>query len=219
MLFGPPGAGKGTQASLLKDKLGVAHISSGDLFRRNLQEQTPLGIKAAEYMDRGLLVPDEVTIDIVLDAVLALKPEQGFILDGFPRNPDQAKALEEALDRRARGLDKVVHIDVPEPELVQRLSGRFNCRECQAPHNQEQTLPPEEDGGGTGGKPRCVQCGGELYERADDQPEAVRQRLEVYRTETAPVLDFYRGRGILADVPGSGDVRSVNERVLATLSP
>lgn len=216
MLFGPPGAGKGTQANLLKDKLGVAHISSGDLFRRNLREQTPLGLRAAEYMDQGLLVPDEVTIDIVLDTVLSLRPEEGFILDGFPRNPDQARALEEALDRRSRGLDKVVHIAVPEPELMERLSGRFNCLECQTPHNLEQSAPKEEHGG-EANEPRCVQCAGELYQRADDQPEAVRRRLEVYRTETAPVLDFYHERGLLSEVPGSGDIRSVNERVAAAL--
>ncbi len=203
----------------MKETLQVVHISSGDLFRRNLQGETPLGLRAAEYMHQGLLVPDEITIDIVLNAILSLEPEEGFILDGFPRNPVQAQALEETLARRFRGLDKVVHIKVPEHELVQRLSRRFNCLECQTPHNLEQSLSPQ---GNTSeleeAEPRCTECGGELYQRADDGPEAVQQRLEVYRNETAPVLDFYRKRGLLADVSGSGSIQSVNQHVLATLN-
>ena len=129
VLFGPPGAGKGTQAHLLKDELGICHISSGDLFRHNIQKQTPLGLKAIAFMDQGDLVPDDVTIDIVLDRVLSLNAEDGFILDGFPRNPGQAQALEEALARRSRGLDRVIHIDVPESELVERLGRRLTCRQ------------------------------------------------------------------------------------------
>ena len=134
VLFGPPGAGKGTQAQLLTQQLNVEQISSGDLFRHHLRAETPLGLRAAEYMNQGLLVPDEVTIDIMLDRVLSLESQEGFILDGFPRNRNQAEALEEALDRRSRRLDKVVSMDVPEDELVRRLAGRFVCRECQAPY-------------------------------------------------------------------------------------
>ena len=219
VLFGPPGAGKGTQAQLLRDRWQVVHISSGDLFRSHLQEETPLGLKAAEFMNQGLLVPDEVTIDIVLDKVLSLAAKDGFILDGFPRNTNQAQVLEEALERRSRGLDKVVHIDLPEEELVRRLGGRFSCRQCQAPHNID--LGPVDggsQGASEGEEPKCQQCGGELYQRADDSPDAVARRIEVYLRETMPVLDFYRERDLLVDVAGSGTIQIVNERVLAALN-
>ncbi|MEK7807231.1 MAG: adenylate kinase [Chloroflexota bacterium] len=209
VLFGPPGAGKGTQAKLLAEQLEVCHISSGDLFRRHLQEGTPLGLRASEYMNRGLLVPDKVTIDIVLDRVLSLAAEAGFILDGFPRNPNQAKTLEKALKRDSRGLDKVVHIDVSELELVRRLGGRYTCRRCHAPNSVSL--------GGQTADGNCLHCGGELYQRPDDTPEAVVRRFQVYRTETVPVLGFYRTRGLLADIPGEGSVESVNRRVLSAL--
>ena len=136
-LFGPPGAGKGTQAQLLKDRLGLTHISSGDLFRFHLQEGTSLGARASEFMSKGLLVPDELVIEMVLDKVLELGEESGFILDGFPRTREQAVALDEALAERSRGLDSALLVDVPANELVRRLSGRFVCRSCQAPHNLE----------------------------------------------------------------------------------
>jgi adenylate kinase len=209
VLFGPPGAGKGTQAKLLAEQLEVCHISSGDLFRRHLQEGTPLGLRASEYMNRGLLVPDEVTIDIVLDRVLSLDAESGFILDGFPRNPNQAKTLEKALKRRSQSLDKVVHIDVSEVELVRRLGERYTCRRCNAPNSVSL--------GGETADGKCLHCGGELYQRPDDIPEAVMRRIQVYRTETLPVLGFYRTRGLLADIPGEGSVESVNRRVLSAL--
>ena len=218
VLIGPPGAGKGSQAQLLTERLQVSHISSGDLFRRRLDERTALGIRAAEYMNQGLLVPDGVTIDIVLEKVLSIAAKNGFVLDGFPRNPDQAEALEEALARRSRGLDKVVHLDVPESELVRRLGGRFICRQCQSPHNIH--LSPVKRGSeGTSGEKnsRCQRCGGGLYQRTDDNPEAVRQRIVVYRNETLPVLDFYRERGLLVAVPASGSIECVGQRVLAAL--
>ena len=217
-LFGPPGAGKGTQAQLLRERWGVAHISSGDLFRWNLKEGTPLGLKAQGFMEQGVLVPDEVTIDIVLDKVLALGKEDGFILDGFPRNTHQAEALEEVLDQQSRGLDAVVHIELPEQELLRRLGGRYSCRQCQAPHNVD--LLPDSGGpqGAAGnGNLRCEQCGGELYQRADDSPEAVGRRIEVYRNETTPVLEFYRERELLVDIEGQGTIESVNERLLEAL--
>ena len=218
VLFGPPGAGKGTQAQLLRDRWQVVHISSGDLFRRNLQEQTPLGLKAAEFMNQGALVPDEVTIDIVLEKVLSLNVEEGFILDGFPRNTNQAQVLEDALERRSRSLDKVVHIDLPEEELLRRLGGRYSCRRCQAPQNID--LTPSQ-----GVSPKasevddlnCQQCGGELYQRTDDRPDAVKRRIEVYHQETMPVLDFYRKKSLLVDVSGLGTIQAVNARVLAAL--
>ena len=213
VLFGPPGAGKGTQAQLLTERLKISHISSGDLFRHHLQAETPLGLKAADYMNRGVLVPDELTMDIALEKVMSISSDEGFILDGFPRNRLQAKALEEALQTRARDVDKVVYIDVPEDELLRRLAGRFVCRQCQAPHSLAR--------GGTDGSPDreliCERCGGELYQRTDDRPEAVQTRIEVYKSETVPVLDFYRERDILANIPGVGTVEHINQRVLEAL--
>ena len=213
VLFGPPGAGKGTQAQLLTERLKISHISSGDLFRHHLQAETPLGLKAADYMNRGVLVPDELTIGIALEKVMSISSDEGFILDGFPRNRLQAKALEEALQTRARDVDKVVYIDVPEDELLRRLAGRFVCRQCQAPHSLAR--------GGTDGSPDreliCGRCGGELYQRTDDRPEAVQTRIEVYKSETVPVLDFYRERDILANIPGVDTVEHINQRVLEAL--
>ena len=215
VLFGPPGAGKGTQAQLLVDRLGVPHISSGDLFRHHLREETPLGLRAAEYMRQGLLVPDDLTIDIILERVMAINSEDGFMLDGFPRNRRQAEVLDEALDRRSRALDKVVRIDVPEDELLRRLAGRFSCRECQAPHSI-----PQDPSAGENDAPQsvsCDRCGGELYQREDDRPEAIRKRIEVYQAETLPVLGYYRDRSILVEVSGTDSVEGVNRKVLAAL--
>lgn len=209
VLLGPPGAGKGTQAKLLTERLEVCHISSGDLFRHHLQQGTPLGLRASEYMNRGLLVPDEVTIDIVLDRVLSLDAEAGFILDGFPRNTNQAKTLETALKHRSRVLDKVVHIDVSEEELVRRLGGRYTCRRCHAPHGVAF--------GGETVDGNCRHCGGELYQRPDDVPEAVRRRIQVYLTETLPVLGFYRRRGLSVDISGEGSLEFVNGNILSAL--
>ena len=207
VLFGPQGAGKGTQAHLLTGELHVPHISSGDLFRHNLKVKTPLGLRASEYMSQGLLVPDEVTIDIILDKVLSLESAQGFILDGFPRNQHQGEVLEKALGIRSRPLDKVVYIDVPEPELLRRLGGRYVCHECQAPHTVEPGAAPGD----------CQRCGNQLYQRDDDRPEAVRKRIEVYQSETLPMLDFYRQRGLLTEVDGVGTVEAVYNGVLRAL--
>lgn len=193
---------------MLKDQLSIPQITSGDLFRFHLRNETELGRRAGEFMRQGLLVPDEVTIDIVMDKVLELESEEGFMLDGFPRTLNQAGALDEALSKRSRGLDSVVFINVPDEELVRRLSGRYTCRECQAPHGltEEGEVPV-----------KCSICGGELYQREDDRAEAVAKRLEVYKEETLPLLGFYQQRGILADIPGLGSVEEVNERVLEAL--
>ena len=207
VLFGPPGAGKGTQAQLLTDRYHLAHVSSGDIFRHNLRQGTPLGLRAKEYMDRGELVPDEVVIDIMLDKIMSIHSDDGFILDGFPRNTRQAEELETALTARARNVDRVLHIDVAEDELARRLGGRYVCRECQAPFTHQ----------GKGPVPRCDRCGGELYQRDDDRPEAVQRRIDVYREETMPVLAFYRKRGLLVDIPGKDSVDSVFERIVDTL--
>ncbi len=208
LLFGPPSAGNGTQAQLLKEQLSVLHISSGDLFRHHLEQGTPLGKQAAIYMNQGLLVPDELTIDIFLEKILGIPSHQGFLLDGFPRTIDQASALEGALDNGSGQLDKVVFINVPEDELIRRLGSRFTCRDCQTPHTVLEDQPAI----------RCNKCGGELYQRDDDRPESIRQRLLVYRSETLPLLDFYGRRKMLLDIPGTGSTQCVNRRVLAALS-
>ncbi len=196
---------------MLKERLKVSHISSGDLFRHHLGQGTPLGLQAKEYMNKGELVPDEVTIDIILDKVMSIPDDEGFILDGFPRNPNQAQELEKALVGRSRNLDKVVHIDVSQPELLRRLIGRFVCRSCQAPN----AVCEDEDSASK----KCGQCGGELYQRDDDNPEAVKRRIEVYHEETTPVLGFYRNRGVLVDIPGDNTVDEVNKQILAALAP
>ena len=209
-LFGPPGAGKGTQAQRLKEQLDIPHLSSGELFRYHLQRQTALGLQAAAYMNRGALVPDEVVIGIILDKTLALPAEQGFILDGFPRTTAQAEALAAALAEKSRGLDRVLYIRVPEGELARRLGGRFVCRRCQAPDNLAGAAAVEP--------PPCGQCGGELYQREDDQAAAVQRRIAVYQQETAPVLDFYRERGLLTEISGVGPVAEIQRRTLAALN-
>jgi adenylate kinase len=208
VLFGPPGAGKGTQAQLLRDRLKVVHISSGDLFRCHLGKGTALGLRVKEYINKGELVPDDVTLEIILDKVMSIPDDEGFILDGFPRTTHQADALEKKLAAESRILDKVVHLDVSEPELLRRLGGRYICRSCRAPH---------AIGVGEEGK-KCDNCGGELYQRDDDAPVAVKKRIEVYNAQTIPVLDFYRDRGVLVDISGDGTVDEVNKQVLAALN-
>ena len=211
VLFGPPGAGKGTQTRLLSDHLEVQSLSTGDLFRYNLQQQTPLGLKASEYMNQGALVPDEVTIDMVLEKVMSIPSNDGFILDGFPRNPVQANALDDALSRRSRPLDLVIAIDVPDGELINRLGGRMVCRDCQAPHRLESGQKPGSS------ELKCGRCGGELYQRDDDTPAAVHRRIEVYQNETSPLLEFYRQKGLLEEVGGLDTVANVYRKVLAKI--
>ena len=207
VLFGPPGAGKGTQAQLLTDRYELTHVSSGDIFRHNLRQGTALGLKAKEYMDRGELVPDEVVIDIILDKITSIGSMGGFILDGFPRNTRQAKELETALRETSHSIDRVLHIDVPEDELAWRLGGRYVCRECQAPYTHR----------GNGPSPSCGRCNGELYQRDDDRTEAVQRRIDIYREETMPVLSFYRERGLLIDILGIDSVDGVFQRIVGAL--
>lgn len=206
-LFGPPGAGKGTQARLLRDRLNVTHISSGDLFRHHLGKGTPVGLRAKEYMNSGRLVPDEVTLEIMLGKILAIPEDKGFILDGFPRNPTQATELEKKLIVESRDLDKVVHIEVSESELLRRLEGRFVCRTCQTPH----FISEAEEG------QVCEQCQGELYQRDDDAVAAIQKRILVYNLETTPVLGFYRQRGLVVDISGDNTVDEVNKQVISAL--
>ena len=211
VLFGPPGAGKGTQAQLLRDRLGIEHVSSGDLFRHHLSNGTELGELARGYMNRGELVPDDVTIGMVIDRVGQIPGGHGFMLDGFPRNIAQAAALEEALRERDQRIDRVIHIQVGDDELIRRLSNRYICRVCQRPYSRDEV---------TGAAPqKCADCsdGGDIYQRDDDTEAAVANRLSVYHQETAPVLDFYRRRNLLADIPGEGPIDTVHDSVLRIL--
>ena len=211
VLFGPPGAGKGTQAQLLKERLGVEHVSSGDLFRRHLSNGTELGELARGYMNRGALVPDAITIGMVIDRIGQIADADGFMLDGFPRNTGQAQALESALHERGQQIDRVIHIRVADDELIRRLSNRYICRVCQRPYTRDAATGAPPEG--------CADCpdGGDIYQRDDDTSEAVANRIAVYHQETAPVLDFYAARGLLANVPGEGAVATVNESVLRAL--
>ena len=200
ILLGPPGAGKGTQASRLSGALGVNLVSSGDLFRDHLARETELGLRARSYMSAGDLVPDEVTIAMVMEWVNSPDQEAGFVLDGFPRSLGQAEALDREMEGRG-GLSGVLYIRVSRDELVRRLGGRFICRVCQSPYH-EVFSPPARAGA-------CDGCGGELYQREDDRPEAVANRLDVYQTHTVPLVEHYRGRGVLVEIDGEGTIDEV----------
>jgi len=209
IFLGAPGAGKGTQASIAAQKLALVHFASGDFFRQAIEQGTELGIQAKSYMEKGKLVPDEVTIRMVLEHISALDCDSGIILDGFPRNLEQAKALDKALAEQNKSIDKVVYIKVSEEELLKRLSGRWICRNCQAPYHTISS-PPVVEG-------KCDKCGGELYQRPDDTVETVKKRLEVYFSETAPIIDYYAQAGKLLEVDGEGSVDEVSRRIVAAL--
>jgi len=209
IFLGAPGAGKGTQAAMVAQKLNLVHIATGDLFRQAVERGTELGIKVKSYMEKGMLVPDEITIQMVLERLLAPDCESGVILDGFPRNLRQAKALDSALAQQARAIDKVVYITVPEEELLRRLSGRWLCRHCQIPYHATDS-PPKVRG-------KCDQCGGELYQRPDDTPQTVRERLRVYFAETTPLIDYYTQQGKLLEVNGTGEKAEVSKRIVSVL--
>jgi len=209
IFLGAPGAGKGTQAAIMAQKLNLVHMATGDLFRQALEQGTELGLKAKSYMEKGRLVPDQVTIQMVLERMSAPDCEAGVILDGFPRNLGQAEALDKVLTQRAKAIDKVVYIKVSEQELVKRLSGRWICRSCQTPYHTINS-PPRVWG-------KCDNCGGELYQRSDDTIETVKKRLEVYFAETAPLIDYYAQMGKLSEVDGEGDVDEVTRRIIVAL--
>ena len=209
VLLGAPGAGKGTQAAELAQKLGAVHISTGDLFRRMAKEGSELGLKIKSYMDKGLLVPDEITVRMLTEEIKKANKSGGVIFDGFPRNLAQARALDEALVRQGKRVDKAVYIKVSDLELIRRLSGRWICRLCQAPYHL-MTSPPKAKG-------VCDRCGGELYQRDDDRPETVKKRLEVYLAEAASLSDYYRKQGKLAEVNGEGTPGEVGERITNAL--
>ncbi len=209
VLLGAPGAGKGTQAAVLTKELGVVHVASGDLFRKALSENTELGLLAKSYMEKGDLVPDEVTIEMVLERIRKPDCDSGVLFDGFPRTLSQAKALDEKLASESRQIDKAVYIEVPEEALIKRLSGRWICRECQTPYHAESS-PPKVTG-------RCDVCGGELYQRADDTEETVRERLKVFFSQTLPIVEYYETQGKLLRVDGNQDINEVSAAITRLL--
>jgi len=209
ILLGPPGAGKGTQAAHVAQSLKLAHVASGDLFRQALEQGTDLALKARSYMEAGKLVPDELTVSMVLERLKAPDCETGVVLDGFPRNLKQSEALDKALSGQNRSIDWVVYIKVSEEEVLRRLGGRWICRSCQLPYHATES-PPRVQG-------RCDRCGGELYQRPDDNVETIKKRLAVYAQETAPLIDYYAQRGKLIEVDGEGGPEAVGERIIAAL--
>ena len=210
ILLGPPGAGKGTQAKTISDTLGILHIASGDLLRSHQDQGTELGNTARSYMQKGLLVPDDVIIGMIGERILAPDAEAGYVLDGFPRTLEQARALEEALDKQSQHIDRVVNIRVSEEELIQRLGGRLICRHCQRPYH-EVNSPPSKEG-------TCDECQGELYQREDDASEAVTKRIQVYAEQTAPLIQYYRDKGSLTEVDGEGSIDGVGELLLSAVA-
>ena len=209
VLLGAPGAGKGTQAARMVDRYNVPHISTGDIFRAAVKEGTPLGLEAKRYMDAGELVPDEVVIGIVVERLGAGDAAEGFMLDGFPRTVVQADALDAALAESGRALDAVVLIDVPRESLLERLTARRQCRECGHIYNVIVDAPTVEG--------VCDTCGGEVYQRDDDNVETVSSRLDVYEAQTQPLIDYYDAEGILKRFDGTKSMGEVFEGVVAAL--
>ncbi|OGO02794.1 MAG: adenylate kinase [Chloroflexi bacterium RBG_13_54_8] len=206
ILLGAPGSGKGTQAERISEATGLVHVASGDLFRQAAKEGTELGKLAKSYMDKGLLVPDDVTAKMILERIAGLS--RGFMLDGFPRTIQQAQALDKALGKKS--IDKVLYIKVSEEELLRRLSGRWICRQCQSPYHLVSS-PPKVAG-------QCDHCGGELYQRSDDTMETAQKRLEVYFAQTAPLIDYYEQSGRLAEIDGERRIEEVGKELLGLLT-
>lgn len=209
VLLGAPGAGKGTQAVILAERLGVAHVATGDMFREALRQGTELGLKAKEYMDRGQLVPDEITIGMLLERISRPDCQKGCLLDGFPRTLEQAQALDSALAQRGEQVDKVIYIKVEPEELVSRLAGRWTCPTCGAVYH-ERNQPPRQPG-------VCDRDGTPLHQRDDDKPETVQRRLDVYFQQTAPLIDYYARAGKLVEVDGAQPIENVTNDMASIL--
>ena len=209
ILLGPQGSGKGTQADILTKTYGIPHVSTGDILRAAMKAGTPLGAQAKAYVDRGELVPDEVVIGIVRERLSQPDAKKGFLLDGFPRTVPQADALAEALKAQGMALDSVLLLEVPRPVLMDRMTGRRVCKGCGATYHVAFN-PPKQAG-------VCDVCGGELYQRADDNPESIKTRLEAYDRQTTPLIDYYRERGLLAEIDGVGSVEEVAGRMKEVL--
>lgn len=209
ILLGPPGAGKGTQAKMLLEKLTIPQISTGDILRAAVKEGTPMGLEAKSYMDSGGLVPDSVVIGIIRDRIQDDDCGKGYILDGFPRTIAQAEALDTMLSDLGSGIDAVVSLQADEEELVRRLTGRRTCRSCGFGFHV-MFKPPKAEG-------VCDECGGELYQRDDDQETAIRERLSVYGEQTQPLIKYYSGKGTLKEVDGLGDIQEIQSRILGAI--
>lgn len=209
IMLGAPGAGKGTQAKKIASKYQIPHISTGDIFRANIKNGTELGKKAKTYMDQGLLVPDELVVDLVVDRVAADDCKNGYVLDGFPRTIPQAEALDAALAKLGEAMDYAINVEVPDDNIVKRMSGRRACVACGATYHIEH-IPPKKEG-------ICDTCGKELILRDDDKPETVLKRLNVYHEQTQPLIDYYTGKGILKEVDGTKDMSEVFNEIVAIL--
>ncbi len=209
VILGAPGAGKGTQADIICQEMNLPHIASGDLFRQALEEKTALGLLAKSYMEQGKLVPDEITIKMILERISSPDCAAGCLFDGFPRTLEQAKALHKALAKQGKAIDKAIYIEVHDDELVRRLSGRWICRSCQTPYHLIAS-PPKVQG-------KCDKCDGELYQRPDDKAETIRERLKVFHDLTIPILDYYRKQNKLIKVNGNLGIQEVAKEILYML--
>ena len=209
IMLGAPGAGKGTQADILSQEMDLPHIASGDLFRQALEERTKVGLLAKSYMDKGELVPDEITIKMILERINQPDCASGCLLDGFPRTLHQAEVLDKALKEHGKSIDKAIYIEVPNEELVKRLSGRWLCRTCQTPYHTTSS-PPKTLG-------KCDKCGGELYQRSDDREETVKDRLNIFFAQTVPILDYYKKQNKLIRVNGNLGMQGVAREIISAL--
>ncbi|MGB3944117.1 MAG: adenylate kinase [Methanothrix sp.] len=208
VLLGPPGSGKGTQAKMIAEKYGVVHISTGDILRENVRNGTPLGVEAKKFMEAGKLVPDSLLIDIIKDRLAKDDVKGGWMLDGYPRTMPQAEAMDKILPNLGQKIDVVLNIDVPDGELVKRVTGRRMCK-CGTTYHV-QFNPPKAEG-------KCDACGADLYQRADDTEETVKERLQAYHAQTQPLIDYYDKRGIVATVIGVGDIKEIFGKVAVAL--
>lgn len=209
ILLGPPGAGKGTQSAFISQRLGIPHLASGDLFREAQNKRTELGLLVKTYMEKGKLVPDKITVAMILKHITAPDCKDGYVLDGFPRTVEQARALDKTLADVGESIGKVVYIKISDNELLNRLSGRWICRNCQTTYHMVNS-PPRIAG-------KCDKCGGELYQRADDNMETIKNRLKVYSSQTAPVVDYYRAAGKLVEVDGGQGIGKVTKEIIETV--
>ena len=209
IMLGAPGAGKGTQAKMIAAKYQIPHISTGDIFRANIKNGTELGMEAKKYMDQGQLVPDELTVKILLDRVAQPDCSEGYVLDGFPRTIPQAEVLDNALNKLGDSIDFAIDVDVPDENIVRRMSGRRACLSCGATYHIEH-IPPKQEG-------VCDTCGQPLVLRDDDKPETVLKRLKVYHEQTQPLIDFYTKKGVLRSVDGTVDMNDVFEAIVNAL--
>ncbi len=209
IFLGPPGAGKGTQAKILVEKYEIPQISTGDMLREHVKNGTELGLKAKEYMEKGQLVPDEIILGMVKERLSQPDAQKGFILDGFPRTVAQAEALDKMLDEMGKKIEYVLALMVPDEELVTRLTGRRTCKKCGMMYHIK-FKPPKEEG-------KCDACGGELYQRPDDNEETVRNRLKVYHETTAPLIDYYRKKGVLYEIDGAKTIEEITQQIINIL--